>query len=120
MTRFTFPHGETITRVQPGPVTDPFSGEPSFEDWDNPIYTEIPGCVLYPRAAGAEETNEAGRTQVQQTLTLLVPPGVELDPDDRVEWRGHTYEVLGFTFQYVNPFTGWNSGGQTTIRRIEG
>lgn len=116
-----FPYGETITWLQPGKMDDPYSGE-SLPDWNNPVATEIPGCVLFPaNASGNTENSDVGRPeQVVQTLTVLLPPGVELEPPDKVVARGHTFDVIGFTDQFVNPYSGWAPGGQVTIRRQYG
>jgi len=114
------PYGETITRLQPGVINDPYSGKPG-PDWNNPIRTEIPGCIIYPTGRAAAETADVGRPeQVVDTLTVLLPPDASLDSSDRVEWDGNEYEVLGNTFQFKNPFTGWTPGGQAIIRLTKG
>ena len=114
------PFGETIIRLQPGVTDDPYTGAPSA-DWNHPVRTEITGCVVYPYGAVGNESVDIGRPEMtQQALTVLIPPGVELDPTDRVEYRGNEFDVVGFSFQYVNPFTGWSPGGQATIKRHGG
>lgn len=116
----TFLYGETVTRLQPHYQGDPYGGAPQ-PNWADPIRTEIPGCVVYPLGAVGDEQIDVGRPEItQQTLTVLLPPGTELDSGDRVEYRGHDFEVIGATFQFRNPFTGWQPGGQATIRRIQG
>jgi hypothetical protein len=122
VTEWVAPFGETILRLQAGQDIDPYSGEPvSAQDWVNPTATEVHGCVLYPSGMVGAEQVDVGRPEIaQQTLTVLLPPGVELDPSDRVQYRGNMFDVVGFTFQFVNPFTGWAPGGQATIRRRQG
>jgi len=112
--------GETITRLQAGVKVDPYSLAQA-PDWDNPAQTLIEGCVVYPRGQVGTENTATGRDQIaRQTLTVLLPPGAQLNPRDRVIYRDAQFEVIGFQFEFRNPFTGWTPGTQTTIERIEG
>lgn len=114
-----FPHGVTIIRVQPGEKPDHHGH--TRPDWTHPIRTEIPGCAIYPSAGGGQpESGEVGRTIVTQQFTVLMPPGTVLNAEDRVEWAGETFNVIGHSFNWVSPFTGWNPGAQATIQRREG
>lgn len=115
-------YGSTVTLVQAGLVDDPYSGQPGL-DWGNPTRTPIVGCVVYPYGQVGNESVDVGRPEIaQQTLTVLLPAGYasKISQSDRIEYQGHEFEVIGFGFDYLNPFTGWAPGGQITIRRRQG
>ena len=115
-----FPHGEMITRVQPGEKPD-IHGHPRL-DWSHPIRTEVGPCAIYPSAGGgAPESAQVGRSNiVTQQFTVLMPPGSELSANDQVEWNGESFDVVGHSFEWRSPFTGWNPGAQATIRLRQG
>ncbi len=87
--------GETVTILRAGTLTDPYSGEDA-PDWDNPIETELAGCLFDPGTSGEPVTDwRSGRSE---SPTLYAPAGT--DPDvvtagDRVVVRGDSYAVEG-------------------------
>lgn len=81
------------------PVTKPVYG------WGAPVTSE-------PKVAGH------GRDVVE--IELLVPPGFECSPRDRMVLDGDEYEVIGGPEMYDhNPF-GWNPGGVINLKAVSG
>ena len=110
-------HGETVTRLRGVSTTDPYSQTDTLINWDNPGTLEILGCVVYP--AGTGETTTVGRTQVRESLTVLMPPESDVTDQDRLVIRGNTYDVDGVPHAWSNPISGRKPGIQVTaVRRM--
>ena len=112
------PHGETVTRLRAVRVVDPYSLEPTGLDWSTPEMLDIAPCAVYP--ASTDELIGVGRDQKIETLRVLLPPGADVAPEDRLRVRGVVYEISGWPFDYLHPMTGWRPGGEVTITRSEG
>jgi len=116
-----FPFGQVVTRLEPLMVADAHHPGHAHADWSQVTRTDIPGCVVYPAGSTGDETSQLGRPELAtQTMNVLLPPGFTLNPTDRVEWRGRVFQVIGFTTEFVSPFTGWAPGNQAVIRLREG
>jgi len=115
-----FTHGETVTRLRAKRVDDPYSGQSDGLDWADPERAEITGCAVYPAGSGIEDVTTVGRDQSRDALTVLAPPGADIETLDRLEIRGHTYQVQGFPHDYRHPMTGWQPGMAVTAIRREG
>lgn len=103
-----FDHGETITRIRPVPVLDPYSGEVTGSTWTNAPEFPIEGVAVEPRPSS--ETPEVDRNSVTSGYTLYLPPDTDITSADRVRVRGVEYEVEGDPGDWHNPFTGDNPG----------
>jgi len=110
-----FLFGETVLRIQPGEKHNPLAPNRPHPDWNNPIITEIPNCIVYPSTT--DETQDVGRDTLIEALTVLLPPGTELHHHDRLEIRGKTYDVNGEPFAFRSPFDGWEPGVQARAER---
>nr|DAW17871.1 MAG TPA: Minor capsid protein [Caudoviricetes sp.] len=84
--------------------------------WSDPVDKPVYGW-------GAPVTSEpklAGHDRDVVEIELLVPPGFECSPRDRMVLDGDEYEVIGGTEMYDhNPF-GWNPGGVVNLRAVSG
>ena len=109
-----FPYGEPVTILTEGTDDDPYSGDTGTPGSS----VEIPGCGVEPRPSG-EPTQDA-RNSVTSGLTLYLPPGVEIGPQNRVQVRGDTFTVLGEPAVWRSPFTGWEPGIVVQCERTEG
>ncbi|MCA0217924.1 MAG: head-tail adaptor protein [Actinobacteria bacterium] len=109
---------ETVTRQRATRVTDPYSQEQTELNWDNPDEAAIAECIVAPDSTG--ESISVGRDQARESLTLLVPHGADIQPEDRVVVRGEVYTVDGFPFDYDFPFSDWQPGQKLTVSREVG
>jgi hypothetical protein len=107
--RVTFP-GQTVTRVARTVTRDPMGDETITE-----TRTDIPGCAVAPRTA--TETTERSRRDVITGITVYMPYGTVLDPDDRLEVGAVEYEIEGEPGSWQSPFTGVGAGIEVAARR---
>lgn len=112
-----FAHGETVTILTAGTVTDPYSGDES-ESWDNPTELNVSGVGVEPRPSN--EPVQDARNAVISGFTLYLPTGTVIGPQNRVVVRGGTYDVLGEAADWRNPFTGWAPGVVVQVERTAG
>lgn len=83
------PHTITILRA---PQIGSDYGTATRPDWDNATRAEVKGCSVQP-AQGSEYTID--RDSTTELWTAWLPPSADLHAEDRVEWRGDTYDVDG-------------------------
>lgn len=114
--RYAF--GETVTRLRATAATDPFSGEDTALDWDDPGTLDIPGIAVAPGAF--VENNTPDRTRVDVSFTLYGDFGDDIEPLDRVVVRGLTCEVIGQRQDWRSPFTGLQAGSVIEVRQVAG
>lgn len=93
---------ETVVRIRP-PGRDPY-GDP-LPRWTTEV--EIPGCRLAP---GPSRELGLGTNQVDSDATLYGPPGIDVEPTDRLRVRGQVYSVVG------DP-QDWGSAGVVVVLR---
>lgn len=111
-------YGETVTRQRGTGVLDPYSGEVTDIDWDDPDELAVPGVAVAP---GAFVENAApDRTRVDILFTLYGPYDADIEPLDRVLVRGQTCEVVGKRQDWRNPFTGGEAGCVVEVRKVAG
>lgn len=72
---------------------------------------------MWPR--GSSETIDASNTVIVG-LELLVPPGTDLVPTDKVRVRGDVYDVDGDVGEWTSPLTGTSAGLQVALKKVEG
>lgn len=111
------PHGETVTRIRAPVTTDRYGNE--VRDWPHATSTPYPGCGIAQGAAGTE-TVTADRDVVITDLVVYMPISTDVTASDRLEVRGHTYEIVGTPFAWRNPFTGRTFGLVVGANRAEG
>lgn len=103
-----FPNGETVTRLRATVVTDPYSTEPTAEDWSNPTELDIVGCGV--ALSGTTEPLQTARQAVDSDFDVFMPAGTDVTAQDRLLIRGLVCEVAGRPFDWRSPFTGWQPG----------
>jgi hypothetical protein len=81
---------QTVYRLRGAPITDDYNNV--LVDWSDPGRLKIDGCVFQPMPG--EEFNE-GRDAITTRWTWFGPPGVDVTPADRLEYKGIAYEVDG-------------------------
>ena len=89
-----------------------------FSDWTVPDELAISDCAFQPLSSAPEllGNREAGVT----TLWLLIAPvGSDIGPQDRVSYRGETYEVDGGIRVWDSP-TDRLPHIEVTLRRVTG
>lgn len=113
-----FPYGETVTRLRATTVLDPYSGESTDLDWDEPDSLDIPGCGFDP--GGSIEPLEQGRGAVVTKPTVYAPADADITAADRLVVRGRTWSVVGDPALWRNPFTGWEPGLVVELEEVAG
>lgn len=114
-----FPYGEQATRLRASAKVDPYSGEPTGQDWSSPDELDL-GRGAFDPGASTEPTAD-GRNAVITTPAWLGP---DVDADilagDRLRVRGRVWEVLGDPLRYSHPITGWRAGVRVNLKAVEG
>lgn len=111
-----YPYGEPVTRIRAPIATDRYGNQ--IRDWARAERATMGRWGVAPRTS--TEPREAGRDAVITGLTLYGPPGVDVLPSDRLEVRGHVWEVEGEPQVWISPLTGWAAGVVVDVRRAEG
>jgi len=112
-----FPHGETVTVLTAGAVTDPYSGEESA-DWSTPTEVDVPQVGVEPRPS--DEPAQDARNAVTSGFTLYLPASAPVTAASRVRVRGGVYDVIGEPAAWLSPFTGWTPGIVVQVGRTNG
>lgn len=112
-----FAHGETVTRLRAGTVSDPYSGE-TTPDWSIATSLSIDGCGFDPGGTG--ERLDLARNVITTQPKVYAPTGSDVLASDRLVVRGVTYEVDGRPEDWRSPFTGWQPGLVIPLKASEG
>lgn len=114
-----YAHGETVTRLRPVMSLDPYSEELK-PDWSlPPAELEYPGCAVWD--TGSTEPITASGDPVESDFSVAgFPPGADLTAQDRIRIRGLDCEIVGRSFDWKNPYTGWNPGLLVNAKVKEG
>lgn len=91
------PHTVTVLRGTSAPSE---YGNTTSTDWSNPTRTEVPGCSVQPAPATAYTVDRDTFTTRHQ---VYMPPDTDVRSNDRVEWRGDTYDVDGDVLRWDFP-----------------
>lgn len=114
----TFTMGEPVVLLRYSSTEQDYLGN------DIPVYTEVPieHAAVYATDANGYAGNETtgGMDQVIAGLGVLLPPGTDVEPLDRMRIRGQLWEVDGHPNAMRSFFTGWTPGVLCTLRRVEG
>lgn len=114
MSQPTFPYGEDVAIARREVVGVDQYGN----DVRELVTTTIPGAVVWPRTS-VEYTD--ARDTVITGMTLLLPPGVTVEPTDRIIVRDEQYEVTAMPFNWAqNPWTNSRAGVQVELQRVTG
>ena len=94
-----------VQRLRATPVTDPYSGLPTGEDWATPQTTALPGYLVGWQSSDADQT--VNRTTTANAGQLIRPggvPEVEVLPTDRIRALGldWTIDGRGRPWEYVD------------------
>jgi hypothetical protein len=98
------PHGETVTRLRATPTLDPYSGEETGADWDDPDELEIPRCAI--DGSRTREVNTTDRDAVVTDYVIWPDAQYDVRSGDRLVVKGLTCEVVGRPWSPENPFNG--------------
>lgn len=115
---FPLANGETVIRQRRRIVPDPYSGEDTRADWTDPDELEIEGVAIAP--GSSTETRTENRTLVASGMSLYGPPGMDVQPQDRIRARSGLWEVDGEVADWLNALTGWNPGAEFTLKKVKG
>ena len=87
-----------------------------IEGWSEPEDLKVYGWEV-PRTA---EPLLRGHDRVIVDLSLLVPPGTEIEAHDKVVLQDREYEVVGEVEDAGNGPFGFDPGATVQLRRVEG
>ncbi|GAA2071677.1 hypothetical protein [Williamsia deligens] len=100
-----------------------YDAEAGTDDWGNVTDFWFPAVSKPVYGWGApmgSEPKVAGHDRVVVEVEVLVPPGFECSPKDRLVLEGDEYEVIGPVEDYGHGPFGWNPGGVVNVRRVTG
>lgn len=109
------PYGEPVTLLR----TDAGGTDEYGNDVLTEVTTAISNVAVWPRT-GTETDNGDARDQTVIGLTLLIPPGIDVQSTDRFMVRGNRYEVAGEPGVWRSYLTGTLAGTEVNLTRIEG
>jgi hypothetical protein len=112
-----FPYAEPVTVLTAGTVTDPYSGEPTGENWDNAT-ERAESCGVAD--GGSTEPLTDARDPVDSDFDLIFDHDPGITAANRVVVRGLTCYVVGRPFSWRSPFTGWEPGTVVRVSIREG
>jgi hypothetical protein len=114
-----YPFGQAVTlltRSRSGVDTD-----------GNDVFTEASTVLervpVWPGGEGSGLTGsevEQGRDTVESGITVLLPPGTDVESIDGILVHGLRYEVAGEPARFLSPFTGRDPGILVRASRAEG
>ena len=114
MSRPVFPYGEDVALAR----REVIGVDQYGNDVPETVTTTIPGCVVWPRTS-VEYTD--ARDTVITGITVIFPPGTDVEAIDVVIVRGEEYEVTGQPFVWAqNPWTNSKAGVQVELRQVTG
>ncbi len=114
MSQPSFPYGEDVAISR----REVIGVDQYGNDVKETVTTTIPGCVVWPRTS-TEYTDE--RDTVITGITVIFPPGTDVEAVDAVIVRGDLYEVTGRPFVWAqNPWTNSKAGVQVELREVTG
>jgi hypothetical protein len=114
MSQPNFPYGEDVAISR----REVIGVDQYGNDVKELVTTTIPGCVVWPRVSN-EYTDS--RDTVITGITVIFPPGTDLQAVDEVIVRELEYEVMGDPFVWAqNPWTNSKAGVQVELQRVTG
>lgn len=113
-----FRNGVTAIRLRRRMVEDPYSGEETLGDWSDADRLPLAGVAFAPLTPEEEQAVDA--RVARNSCNLFGAYGLDITPSDRIEDpSGTEWNVDGFRQDWRNPFTGWEAGSQTRLRRVK-
>lgn len=109
------PYGEPARRLRAVASADPYSAENTSEDWSTPTTLDFLGLF---NPGNSNEPTQIGRESVVTQPEIYTAVGVDVRSGDRVEIRGHTYEVDGNPADWR--FGAWDAGLLIKLQSVEG
>lgn len=113
------PFGTTPVRQRARPVLDPYSQEPTGEDWDNPIELPLPGSFVAQTSTSL--LSSASRAQAAEAKSLFCDGAFDIRKGDRIRTGDVIYTIDGIPpAADTNPFTGWTPPREIPLTRAVG
>lgn len=104
---------DTVTRLRPQTSTDAHNPSVSFPDWTKTPASASLSNVRFQMVGTDEEINL--RFGVRVDARVFASATVDIDPQDRIQYGGVTYEVVGEPLVHRGP-TGAASHSETRLR----
>lgn len=107
---------DTVTRLRPQTSSDAHNPDAAV-DWTlAPVETDLTGCRFQPISTNEELNLREG---VEVNARLLGPLTLDLTPQDRVQFDGETFEVVGEPLKMRGPY-GNTAHVEIMLRRFDG
>lgn len=114
----SMPYGTAVYRLRAGTVTDPYSGRPISEDWDNATALLIAQAFI--ASTSTSMLGDATREQALEAKSLFCDDSYDIAKGDRIRdgESGPIYTIDGIPpAGDVNPFTGWKAPREIPLTR---
>lgn len=82
--------------------------------WADPVHKQV---ITYYAPSG-RDPRTVGDDRIVVDLEMLVPPGFQCSPKDRMVVDGDEYEVVGPMNRLDRDPFGWNPGGLVNLRLV--
>jgi head-tail adaptor len=92
-------------------------GNAVSHDW-GPAASRKPAEACVQPNGTSEATG--GRDKVITNIRVFLHPGTDVTATDRIEWRGHTYEVEGDPQRWPDPISGAEHHVELTAILVKG
>lgn len=105
---------DTITRIRPGTKNVRGSDIP---DWDNVSVLDIVGCSFQPSTTSLSQDGRV--SGISDSAICFCPYNTDIKADDRVQFDGLIYTVIGEPRKWKSP-TGNRNNLQINLERWSG
>lgn len=72
-----------------------------IRDWNNATSHTVAGCSFQPTSTATTWADERHTHDIRASLWL--PPGADIEAEDKVEYEGHTYAIDGAPLPWKSP-----------------
>lgn len=112
-----FPAGESVIRLRRKEIADPYSGQSTLGDWNDPSEVTLDGAFV--ASSSTSTRSDAARTELLEEKSLyLDDPDADVQAQDRIRAGGVTYQIDGMPSADTNPWTGWQPIREIPLKRV--
>lgn len=91
------PLGKQSIVIKRAPLVVDARDNTPYRDWANATSTTVNNCMVepFPLAEKLNFEDSRDREYSETSVRIYAPPDTDVVYTDRIEWNGHTFQVLG-------------------------